>query len=271
MTNEAYLKMRYFVEECDTEISGFGKVRQVNIKRFVSINRNHNRFSFGFHPDNRPTEFEEVEEKGLEIYDIEILPQEVSGTHATIDEEVLAKFLTQKMRRGEKVEDYKVWWHSHVNMAAFFSGTDTGTIEKSTEFPYLISIVTNKPGDMLARFDVFKPQTFSADIKIVILPPTKDKKILNWVRSEIRRKVSTRRIPLAKADKSKKLPEGVSYFDDPVPEDAGIHLGFRPHRQGIIERDIDPDEIDDGDTPFLSREQREARRENQEFGRNIQW
>lgn len=265
ITHEAYLKMRYFVEECDTEISGLGKVRPVTVNHYAAVNTN--RFAFGFKSDDRPTEFEQVAEKGLEIYDIEILQQEVSGTHATMNEQILAKFLTDKMRKHERVEDYKVWWHSHVNMEAFFSGTDTGTIEKSTEFPYLISIVTNKPGDIKARFDVFKPQTFSADIKITILPPTQDKKILNWVRSEIRKKVSTRHIPLRKRKGGKPLDVGVSYVEDKLTESM-----IKPYRAGILEEEnIDPDKIDDGETPFLSEEQKEERRLERNRERSFGW
>lgn len=166
MTNKAYRKMAYFVDECDEEISGFGKCR----------------------PEKFIVNGEEV--SGLLVYDVEILRQTVSGTHSTIDEEVLVQFLTEKTANSESTKDYKVWWHSHVNMAAFFSGTDTNTMETSTGFPYLLSIVTNKREEVLARLDIFGdlPQR---DVKVNLhIQPSEDKKLRKFVRDEIANKVT---------------------------------------------------------------------------------
>ena len=125
ISENAYQKLKYFTKECDTEISGLGKV----IER----------------------------EDDFLIYDIEIFKQTVSGASSDLDEEELVKFLSEKLAKNESVKDYKVWWHSHVYMGAFFSSIDDTTIDLSTEFPYLISIVINKHEEMQVRFDLYKP------------------------------------------------------------------------------------------------------------------
>ena len=163
MTYPAYQKLWYFIRECDQEISGFGKVRDISP--------------------------EEGGEQVLEIYDIETFPQEVSGVHATIDDEALALFLTEKVANDEDVSEYRVWWHSHVNMQAFFSGTDTGTIDVSREFPYLISIVGNKRGEFKTRIDIFHPLRFTQDTNFEVTGQDNEE-ILSWVRDEIATKIS---------------------------------------------------------------------------------
>ena len=166
ITSDAYTKLWYFIRECDSEITGFGKVRKQTID----------------------------DEDILEIYDIEIFQQEVSGTHATLDDEALATFLADKVRNGEDIASYRVWWHSHVNMEAFFSSIDTGTIELSREFPYLISIVGNKPGQFKSRIDIFQPLRFTQDLTLEI---SDDENLLEWVKEEIAQKVEQRVIPLS--------------------------------------------------------------------------
>lgn len=176
ITHPAFLKLKYFIEECETEVSGFGKVRVVKVEE-----------------ETTPAWGKEqiVQDQYLEIYDLEILTQQVSGVHSTIEEEDLAKFLYEKQKKGESVADYKVWWHSHVDMAAFFSGTDTGTIDGSTEFPYLISIVGNKAGELKVRFDLYSPLRLTfADVELKV-GQHEDEALRKVCKSEIKKKVKT--------------------------------------------------------------------------------
>ena len=137
ITKEAQQKLRYFTELCDTEISGLGRVKEMP----------------GY----------------LEIYDIEIFEQKVSGGHSDLDPDTLAMFLHDKYIAGESVKDYKVWWHSHVHMEAYFSPVDTATIEMSSEFPYLVSIVTNKRGDDRARIDMYTPLRVTLPVELELI------------------------------------------------------------------------------------------------------
>ena len=191
ITSKAYLKLRYFITECPTEISGFGKVREV--MREVTQETNEDiddekwwkkskwKFNKGSGTITGP-------EKILEIYDIEILPQVVSGVHATMSDETLQKFLFDKMKRGQSTKDYKVWWHSHCDMDAYFSVVDTTTIERSTEFPYLISIVGNHAGKMVCRMDVHKPIAMQQNFELIVQKPVNEE-IRKWVKKQIKQKV----------------------------------------------------------------------------------
>lgn len=160
IVKEAYQKLRYFTELCDTEISGLGKVRKIDINQ-------------------------------LEIYDIEIFEQNTSYSHSTLNEDALAKFLNEKVTKNENISDYKVWWHSHTDMEAYFSPKDESTIDSSTEFPYLISIVTNKRGQDKARLDIYKPLRLTIPLEIK-LSLEQDEKLKQKCQTEIKEKVKTR-------------------------------------------------------------------------------
>jgi len=156
ITENAYLKMRYFTEHCDKEISGLGKVKYINNE--------------------------------LVIYDAEIFTQNVSSIHSTLDVDTLAIFLNEKITQKENTKDYKVWFHSHANMKAYFSQTDIDTIDQSTEFDYLISIVMNKYEENEARLDIFRPARLTIPLKLQILLED-NKKIEKQCIKEIKEKV----------------------------------------------------------------------------------
>jgi hypothetical protein len=136
ITDLAYLKLKYFTKNVDTEISGLGKIREL--------------------------------EDCLEVYDIELFEQTVNYASSDLNPESLLKFLFDKASKKESVKDYKVWWHSHSRMESYFSPIDETTINRSTEFPYLISIVTNKRGDNRARLDFFQPLRLTLPLEVEI-------------------------------------------------------------------------------------------------------
>lgn len=186
MTYKTYLKMRYFIEECDTEVAGLGKVREVEYPKekietpYEPINN-----YAGVEFDEIETDEEEKQDSYLEIYDIEVLPQLVTGITANLDEESMAKFVFNKLKKGESTEEYKVWWHSHVDMGASFSSQDVDTIDASSEYPYLISIVSNKQKELTCRLDIFNPIRHTIeDLDIEILPLENSK-----LRSECRKQL----------------------------------------------------------------------------------
>ena len=158
ITEKTYLKMKYFTKHCDKEISGLGKVKYINNE--------------------------------LIIYDAEIFKQNVSSVHSTLDVDTLALFLNEKLVNKENIKDYKVWWHSHADMKAYFSQIDEETINQSTEFDYLISIVMNKYDETEARLDIFKPTRISIPLEIKIL--LADNKVIEkQCKKEIKEKVKT--------------------------------------------------------------------------------
>lgn len=162
LTADVWERMKAFVDLCPNEISGLGHVSR--------------------------------DEAGNIVVDrIEIFQQVVSGAHSTIDPAALAAFQSEMVKAGGSMRDWCFWWHSHCHMEAFFSGTDTGTISTSTEFPYLVSLVTNKKHEFKARVDVFAPFGLSMPLDVAIIPPPANQAILDLCREEIAEKVTTHR------------------------------------------------------------------------------
>jgi len=127
-------KLKCYVEGVDAEISGIGKI--------------------------------EFSEDGSEcrIIEIEILTQEVSSATASLEGSSLSKFITEKTRKGESLEGWNLWWHSHDTMGVFWSGTDTGTMDGNPMgMPFMLSLVTNKSNEFHCRFDVYEPTKMHLD------------------------------------------------------------------------------------------------------------
>jgi hypothetical protein len=124
-----YKKLRAYVHGINYEISGFAKtIKQGNIIRLT---------------------------------DIKIFPQVVTSAHTEMDAESLGAFWDGLQVAGEDIGLWKCWWHSHVEMAAHFSTTDYATIDEfDAEVPeenWMLSIVTNKQGDLFAQIDIYEP------------------------------------------------------------------------------------------------------------------
>lgn len=134
---EALAKMEAYIARVNTEISGFGK-----------------------------TEYDPYTDQ-IVITDIIIAPQRVTGTTTTLDRDGLAQWQQQLEASGDSVANWRLWWHSHVNMGVFWSATDTNSINdfdlQRPENNYMLSIVSNKKGEMKCRVDVFAPFRYTQD------------------------------------------------------------------------------------------------------------
>lgn len=117
-------KMMAYIINCPTEINGFGLVERVNPSFFF-------------------------------LRDVFITEQVAGPAHVENSPEVLGQLLTDMIRRGEDPSMIKFQWHSHVNMHAYFSGTDQDNIDNWTG-DWLISLVANKSGQYSCRLDTFK-------------------------------------------------------------------------------------------------------------------
>jgi len=158
LTAEVWERMRAYVDLCPDEISGIGKI-------------------------------ERDEDKNMIVTDIVLFEQSVSAAHANITAEALAKFQVEMVKKGESLKDWCFWWHSHANMDVFFSATDTGTIDDSTDFPYLVSLVTNKAHDFVARVDIYEPFRMHTDLDVEI-EETINQDVIDACQKEIDEKVS---------------------------------------------------------------------------------
>lgn len=125
-----YQKLRAYVESINYEISGFGKI-------------------------------ELIDKTDILVKDIKIFRQEVTLSDTVIDKNDLAKFYDELIKNGEDLRCWKMWWHSHCQTPAFWSGVDIQTIEDfDNEMPqdnWMLSLVTNHNNQMVFRADVFAP------------------------------------------------------------------------------------------------------------------
>ena len=159
ITLEAKQKLDLYLELGDEEISGLGRVKKLN-----------NCFL---------------------IHDIMLFAQECSASSTELDSKALDEFLLTEIENGREVEDCKLWWHSHVNMGTFWSGTDDDTIEKFRN-GWCLSIVGNKSLAYRTRIDLFEPFRYTFDnVRLeTILPASDDLKTL--IEAEIKEKVKVK-------------------------------------------------------------------------------
>lgn len=160
-----YQKLRHYVEGTDLEITGMGKIRK------------------------------EVTEDGdtdFYVEDIKIFKQKVSSANTHLDGVAVGKFFNEILKKGEKMSDWKLTWHSHNTMGAFFSYTDQQTVEswdlEQEDHNWMISLVTNHKGENIVRVDLFAPfrHTFN-DITFEV--DFGDKEMKEEIIKEIKEKV----------------------------------------------------------------------------------
>lgn len=100
----------------------------------------------------------ELSESGdITLTDVMIYEQDVTGGTADLSSEAIAKWQSELVKAGGSPKKWKLWWHSHVNMPAFFSGIDTATMDRQTEGDFMVSLVVNKRRERLCRMDVYRP------------------------------------------------------------------------------------------------------------------
>lgn len=139
ITELAYKKIMAYCRDARGEISGFAKTRIIEGRQRLF------RHNGALYPVK--------EEPRVELIDALIFKQVCTDAHTSISAESLARFYVELARRGEKPEEWNCWWHSHVEMSAFFSSVDTATISKLSAGSKLFSLCVNKFGDMTARLD----------------------------------------------------------------------------------------------------------------------
>lgn len=188
ITRGAWDKIMAYTMLCPDEISGLGKV---NISGAPG---------------------EEV----MIVSDVAIFRQSVSGAHSTIPTAALAEFQTERVQAGESMREWCFWWHSHATMDVFFSQTDTNTIEGSTEFPYLVSLVVNKKRQHKARLDVHSPVHMFLELEVEVLEETNEE-VKTLCQAEIDAKVTK--------------PQ-VKYWDK--RENLGYNTAYDPERNSQL-------------------------------------
>jgi proteasome lid subunit RPN8/RPN11 len=94
-----------------------------------------------------------------------LLPSQRSSSAQTeVSEQALAELLVEAVQQGIDTARLKVWLHSHGQMEAFFSTTDQSSMD--TAFPqadWILSIVTNRAGQVKARLSLYRPFRLDVD------------------------------------------------------------------------------------------------------------
>lgn len=132
-----YDKIMYLVDKSPVEISGLGKCR--------------------FH------------EGKFEILSIHVPTQVNTATSTDLDAASVASI---EMETIKEEGHLNFWWHSHVNMGAFWSGTDTDTIEEYGRHGFCLATVFNKRHETKTAYyqggTDFYPAIFNNDLKLVL-------------------------------------------------------------------------------------------------------
>ena len=98
----------------------------------------------------------------------EILKQEVTGGTTEMDREAVSDYYVKcSMKHGPDVRF--VWWHSHANMSAFWSGTDTSTMEEYNGGDWAAFLVVNIRQEYKFRVCVWNPIKAHKDIDLNIM------------------------------------------------------------------------------------------------------
>jgi hypothetical protein len=136
-TAETYARLRLYVELCPSEIGGLGEVR----------------------PDG----------EGLLVTELFLPDQRVSASETELQPEALLRLLHRCLEEGRDPAALRLWWHSHAEHGVEWSDTDEATIANFGS-DSLVSLVTNKAGDLLCRSDTWKSERSTVDGIPVVRP-----------------------------------------------------------------------------------------------------
>lgn len=109
--NDVYQKIMHWVDKASGEVSGLGKL---TLNKTTGI---------------------------IEIKSATLIKQENTGSTTDLDAAAVSKAMFELR---DEPGDLNFWWHSHVNMDVFWSGTDLDTIEQIGSRGYVVATVFNK-------------------------------------------------------------------------------------------------------------------------------
>lgn len=124
----------------------------------------------------------------LVVAEIVLLPQEGDCAGTTIGEETVAGFLNILLDRGENPGNWRCWWHSHGTYSVFWSSQDEETCA-TLGHDWMVSIVTNRAGDLLARIDFYRPVHVAVPLRVgtyVVLAEPELQALEEEVREKVR-------------------------------------------------------------------------------------
>tara|TARA_R100001244_G_C5171739_1_gene131751 strand:- start:6009 stop:6935 length:927 start_codon:yes stop_codon:yes gene_type:complete len=109
------------------------------------------------------------------LQDPVILKQEITGGNCVLDEASLAVYYSKYSHKYDGQSPRFVWWHSHHTMGAFWSSTDSATIEKTKTQDFTVSLVVNLKEEYKLRVQYFNPIECYANTELNFLGEPKSK------------------------------------------------------------------------------------------------
>jgi proteasome lid subunit RPN8/RPN11 len=156
---EHYRKILAYVANCETEIMGFFDVEWNDERTAFLVTK---------------------------VYDL--LEQSAGGAHVEVDEEKMSAFTLELIKQGcEQLP--RGWWHSHVDMGTFLSGTDEETVDFMKNDSFIVALVANKREEITVTIKMFKPFTFEIE-KVPVRIIYSEDKINEAAKEEIDKMVS---------------------------------------------------------------------------------
>ena len=104
-----------------------------------------------------------------QIKDPVIMKQEVSAALCELDKTELAQYYSKMEIKYKKDNMRFCWWHSHAEMQAFWSGTDTNTIDEYSDGDLSFALVVNVKEEYKCRVSVWKPFEMHEDVELTIV------------------------------------------------------------------------------------------------------
>lgn len=229
-------KVSTWVDECDVEVSGLGKVQvEHGPKGLVT----------------------------LKITEAYIVEQDCDSYSTTMREEALARLQYEvKDVPGELLW----WWHSHVNMGVFWSGTDLQMFEGYTgpKGSWLCGTVFNKKGER--RSALMARTEFGAGAFIDQIPTYEgsvvSQEVIDGWREDIKAHV-TRKVAPAKYVKQMDFSKRYAEDDLEVTPPKGGYVYDGPYSHWMDELEPSPTELDDDDIELLKRANRASGRSSE--------
>ena len=132
------------------------------------------------------------EDGDYELVDPVILKQTISGGNCDLDKDELAKYYTKTDLKYNKYDYSFCWWHSHHTLGAFWSGTDTSTMEEASgsNISYSLVVSWNKEEyGHIFRISLWRPYVDAKDIQLEITD-RKEKRIPKAIMKEVEDKCS---------------------------------------------------------------------------------
>lgn len=127
------------------------------------------------------------ERHALAVGEVYLLEQEAGAAHVEMDEDIIADFNLQMIKRGV-TQLPCLWWHSHSDMDTFFSGTDDETIKQLSNDSFMVALVVNKDRKMHALLNLCAPIPFIID-NLPINVDFGSEQISEALKKEVERKV----------------------------------------------------------------------------------